>query len=76
MKQLEATTNNPNISNNNNVPQSNPMQQRTYRIKLPSNAVQGSFIQTVLPDGRTISVQVPPQFKSNKNADNFIDVIA
>jgi len=47
---------------------------RTYRIRLPPNAEPGSFVQASLPDGRQVTVQVPPQVKIGVQV--CIDVVA
>ena len=58
---------------------SNPLSnadKKTYRVNLPSQSIPGSFVQIILPDGRSTTVQVPPQVLVNQQGDIVIDVVA
>ena len=51
-------------------------EKRTYRVNLPPHSVPGSFVQIILPDGRSTTVQVPPQVLVNPQGELIIDVVA
>ena len=46
---------------------------QTYRVELPPGSIPGSFVEIALPDGRVVSVQVPPQVHPGSTA---IDIVA
>ena len=46
---------------------------QTYRVELPFGSVPGTFVEVSLPDGRVVSVQVPPQVQVGSTA---IDIVA
>lgn len=53
-------------------------EKRTYRVALPLGSVPGTFVAVSLPDGRQVTVQVPPQvYVTNDGASlTEIDIVA
>ena len=53
-------------------------EKRTYRVTLPPDSVPGSMVKVSLPDGREVTVQVPPQIFVSSNGNGFteIDIVA
>ena len=56
----------------------NGNEKRTYRVTLPLGSVPGTFVQVSLPDGRQVTVQVPPQVYVSNTGTGLteVDIVA
>ena len=49
-------------------------EKRTYRVALPLGSVPGTFVNVSLPDGRQVTVQVPPLVYAPNNGTALVEI--